>query len=475
MDKETRKVMYNKFTNIQRMDRGVGSRLKWEYMEKHGIDEADTIERLEEKAEVSFSIFGHDGFLSYESKKYLMKHVTLIKDPVGLYYFIPQKMLSAFGSQWNRRYRPGRVPTKASPASIRRNFKFVEQDPSPSLSSPESPSKKDKKRVSGGSLDRHFQNLPGVRKARQRGTRPNKVTSLCDSGPHREFQTPILRPSAPLATKEKLIEAAKQRDAILHLKVPQAQIERMSMKNMKMSKAPDENLYNRNPKPVPTESPEMKTSGSNGGPLRNQASKPSVAESPVASTTRVFQFEGRKVNLTGAASRNTSPPPIIYFPPPQPAPTVIPTKVELAPTCISGPNLQSGVLRFANEPRVFIPEPSTPRVIPFPTNPPNSFTQCEKKRETIAWIQRTPDPSPFDFTDEKMVGIPRSNVAKRPTTVTSGPNKRLQTVKGINVLSKNQILTQGEVLLTTKDHIIFRIPRNIEFSAETSQNNKTDT
>ena len=96
LDKEARKVLYNRFTNIQRLDRGVGSRLKWKYMERYGIDDNDTIENLEQKANVSFSIFRHTGYLLYESREYRDKHVTMIKAPSGLYYFIPKRMLGAF-------------------------------------------------------------------------------------------------------------------------------------------------------------------------------------------------------------------------------------------------------------------------------------------------------------------------------------------------------------------------------------------
>ena len=90
---------------MQRLDRGVGSRLKWKFMERHDISETDTIQVLEDKADVSFSIFKRDGFLCYESKKYRQKHVTMLESAPGLYYFIPTKMLTAFGSQWAHRRR----------------------------------------------------------------------------------------------------------------------------------------------------------------------------------------------------------------------------------------------------------------------------------------------------------------------------------------------------------------------------------
>eukprot|EP00116_Pleurobrachia_bachei_P002329 sb/3462591/ len=74
-------------------------------MERYGIDDNDTIENLEQKANVSFSIFRHTGYLLYESREYREKHVTMIKAPSGLYYFIPKRMLGAFGSQWAHRYK----------------------------------------------------------------------------------------------------------------------------------------------------------------------------------------------------------------------------------------------------------------------------------------------------------------------------------------------------------------------------------
>jgi hypothetical protein len=55
-----------------------------------------------------------------------------------------------------------------------------------------------------------------------------------------------------------------------------------------------------------------------------------------------------------------------------------------------------------------------------------------------------------------------SSSLKRQSDFKTSPSKRIQPVKSIGILSKNQILTKGEVLLTTKDHIIFRIPRNVE-------------
>lgn len=390
MDKETRKVMYNKFTNMQRLDRGVGSRLKWQFMERHSIEETDTIECLEEKADVSFSIFGVDGYLSYESKTYRMKHVSMIKDYAGLYYFIPQKMLSAFGSQWNRRYRSDRY------------FKSKIKSEESSEASPEpSPSGPPKRRRARLNHSENKQNAPA-------------------SNP----------PSSSLPTLAATCEG--------------------NVKNESTSPEPVKPAQECETRPVETKTVHVSgglklkagSSASNHPSLKAGSGKRKTLVAQIISdSSEILPNDGmswRKIR-DGKS--------VIY---PKRKSTNGGTEDPVLKKELSGPQ-ESGLLK-----QELSKPPSLPRS---PLKPPE-IVKAGVQHDSFAAVPRV---SAANIPTVRLLPLngPSSSL-KRSSDSKTSPPKRIQPIKSIGVLSKNQILTKGEVLLTTKDHIIFRIPRNME-------------
>ena len=386
MDKETRKVMYNKFTNMQRLDRGVGSRLKWQFMERHSIEETDTIECLEEKADVSFSIFGVDGYLSYESKTYRMKHVSMIKDYAGLYYFIPQKMLSAFGSQWNRRYRSDRYFK-----SKIKSEESSEASPEPSPSGPPKRRRarlnhsKNKQNASSSSLPTIGATCEGNVKNESASPEPLKPAKECETRP---LETKTVHVSGELKLKA---GSGKRKTLVAQIISDSSEIlpnDGMSWRKIRDGKSV---IY-----------PKRKSShgGTEDSVLKKELSGPQES-GQVKSRDRLVKQELSKAQ---------------HSPPSLPRSPIKPPEIVKA-------GVQNGCDSFAAFPRVAAANIPTVRLLPL-NGPSGSLKRC---------------------SDSK-----------------TSPPKRIQPIKSIGVLSKNQILTKGEVLLTTKDHIIFRIPRNME-------------
>ncbi|KAL5263374.1 hypothetical protein ACHWQZ_G008667 [Mnemiopsis leidyi] len=376
MDKETRKVMYNKFTNMQRLDRGVGSRLKWQFMERHNIEETDTIECLEDKADVSFSIFGVDGYLSYESKIYRMKHVSMIKDYAGLYYFIPQKMLSAFGSQWNRRYRSDRYFKS----------KIKSEEPPEAVCKPLPPDTRIRRRV------KSFPQTLTDSKVVQNSPSPSVPTSIEVSG---NVKSEINSPEPP-SVKE---------------------IARTAFDAKKV--------------PCPGERKANVGTGKRRQTLLAQKISDSKEILPNDGMSWRKIRDGKSVIYPNRKSSTDDS-------------TLKRESIEITATNPE-PSTARGSL------------PSTPKP---PLKPPEMINLKTSRKNISDTFAAVPRVSAANIPTVRLlpIGQPR----KRPSDSKTSPSKRAHAIRSIGILSKNQILTKGEVLLTTKDHIIFRIPRNVE-------------
>ena len=398
MDKETRKVMYNKFTNMQRLDRGVGSRLKWQFMERHSIEETDTIECLEDKADVSFSIFGVDGYLSYESKIYRMKHVSMIKDHAGLYYFIPQKMLSAFGSQWNRRYRSDRY--------FKSKIKSEEESDVSSQSTPLEP--------------------PKIRKRAK--IYPKAIN---DSKDVKDIPSSSSPASVSIAGN---VKSESDSPEPVSVKSVSKDFGSSSLEAKKVHLPADMNL---NP-----------GSGKQKSFLAQRISDSKEILPNDGMSWRKIR-DGKSVLYPSRKSTNGG----IDDPV---------SKKELSATQAMG----------SSKPELSKHQDSLPSVPKFPLKPPEIVKAgIQHVSDTFAAVPRI---SAANIPTVRLLPIsgPSSSL-KRSSESKSSPTKRIQPIKSIGILSKNQILTKGEVLLTTKDHIIFRIPRNVELP-ECSDNSPGD-
>ena len=390
MDKETRKVMYNKFTNMQRLDRGVGSRLKWQFMERHNIEETDTIECLEEKADVSFSIFGVDGYLSYESKIYRMKHVSMIKDYAGLYYFIPQKMLSAFGSQWNRRYRSDRYFKS----------KIKSEEPPDAPCEPLLPDTRTRSRA------KSFPKSSNDPKVKQSSPSLSVPTSIAVSD---NIKSEINSPE-PTPVKD-IVKTT------LDAKKAPRPVERRA--NVGTGKRRQTLLAQK----ISDSKEILPNDGMSWRKIRDGKS---------------VIYPNRKSSSDDSVLKRESPETTSKKPEPSTA------RASL---------------------------PSTPKP---PLKPPEIIKESRKNvSETFAAVPRA-SASNIPTVRLLPIGQPHKSL-KRPSDSKTSPSKRVQPIKSIGILSKNQILTKGEVLLTTKDHIIFRIPRNVELPdcSETSAEDRS--
>ena len=400
MDKETRKVMYNKFTNMQRLDRGVGSRLKWQFMDRHNIEETDTIECLEVKADVSFSIFGSDGYLLYESKKYRMKHVSMIKNYAGLYYFIPQKMLIAFGSQWNRRYRPNRTESRTRIKS-EPDLTPTSLPPATSRSAPTTPTEFNRKKMSPPSIS----TAPSVR--RNYTTNKNSV---------------YVARSSPRGSPQKTETVQKQK-----------------------TEAVDEP---ETPKKEKTESPK-KFSPTEEAEKAHMAARKRFETVDLSALYTVSEMPGYR-KIAPAKSTNSSDHP---HKPSQPENNAKKTDPKL-----SNPQLLKSPVTTRSS------TPLSIRIAPR-TRAGKSSREMNIKNSTTIAVPRDSaalrDPGSGGPTVRLLTVGRNEDSLKRSPEPANQPGKRISNIQSINVISDNKIYAKGEVLLTTKDHIIFRIPRNV--------------
>ena len=474
MDKETRKVMYNKFTNMQRLDRGIGSRLKWQFMGKHDIEETDTIATLEEKASVSFSIFGADGYLTYESNKYRAKHVSMIKDAAGLYYFIPRKMLGAFGSQWNRRYRSHRYysnrktksnSTRHSPPPFHAKSASSKKNPS-KIKQPEKMSASLKGKVRKNSciefprcdeMVSSFEKKPQARvilmsdaEIAEHKNRANFINEamqftnmIKDSGHGSENSQENIKfnenNSVRSKDKSEILPGADTSNfADSDTIVTRSGI---TYKTRGMNKHTNKKICL--PQNVPVKGDQVKkviqlpkVIGKNGGRVICKIQE-QLEPLPTDCSQVVSQPGDGKVWPT---MRNSSIKPVAF--------RVDDSRIDRKKILVrpldridssgSGTACQSSVSPTFRSATIVKQEPV-----------------IDMTSGTIAAVSRDSVPT------VRLIPISGVNNSQRKRSPSSEEYPRKE-VKRVGVLSKNKILTKGEVLLTTKDHIIFRIPRNVD-------------
>ena len=446
---------------MQRLDRGIGSRLKWQFMERHNIEETDTIASLEEKASVSFSIFGPDGSLTYESKKYMQKHVSMIKDKAGLYYFIPQKMLGAFGSQWNRRYRSHRYFNS-------RTSKSNNPDTPPPTAQKSTSSKKTLPKT------KKTENKDNVRKNAWVEYREGKNSCVEFRKSEEEMSLSDCKPRVVLMSDSQI---AKHKDRA-NLINETMQFTNINKKCGPSSDCPQENIKlekshlikSKGNTKIMSDSQTLDTQESDLlapksgteryiGPLllENLANRENDA---AKNATKLPEALGKGSGRFICKSQETGKTFSVDFNRMSEPTTDSKAWPAMRNQSVRPVGRQVDEYRIDRKKKILVRAVTT-------TDTPDSGCQSSARSSatlvkqesvidmsgTIAAVSRVPSDNVPTVRLIPMGGL--TTPSKRPPNSEVSPRKR----NSISVLSKNQILTKGEVLLTTKDHIIFRIPR----------------